>query len=242
MKIFDQIKAIAKKRWVQGCFLALAGGDQFIHGLLSGTAEISTGHATVHMETAARATSPVWFWVIECLWLFAALGGVYLVTKDLIRISRGLPEKPPAPPPHASWPQHGPLPEALAELLRTGRIDKESVPRLLTEMRPRPRPADAAPVLHSRVLEWVGIILGLFPLAGIIAAWVESPDAAFRIVMTIIFGVFAAGFPVGFIALAASWRRRRRKQMEWILDREANYKATHEPIVAPPAGSISAAP
>jgi hypothetical protein len=107
-------------------------------------------------------------------------------------------------------------------------------------LRPRPRPADAAPVLHSRVLEWVGIILGLFPLAGIIAARVESPDAAFRIVMTIIFGVFAAGFPLGFIAVAASWRKRRREQMEWILDHEAN--STHQPIVAPPASSISAAP
>ncbi len=241
MKIVDQIKAIANKRWVQGSFLGCAGGEEFVRGLLRGSAEISVGHATVHMETAARATAPFRFWAIECFWLFMALCGVLFLAKDLIRIARRLPEPKPSPVRPATQLHAGLLPEALAELVRTGRIEKESVPRLLKDLRPHLRTGDETAVLHNHVIEWVGVILGLFPLAGTVAVWIESPEADVRIFFTILLGGFAVGFPVGLMALAASWRRRRRRQMQWLLDREANYQAAHKSSVAP-AQSFSAAP
>jgi hypothetical protein len=227
MGIVDQFRAIFRP-WVMGWLLALAAGGVFVDGLRTGVAEINPGHATVHTTVAERATSPLGFWVIEFIWLAGAILGAFYGTRGLIRISRGLPEKTPELHAPVRQAQPGQVPEALAELVRTGRIDKASVTRLLKDMRPKLRREDAAPVLHSRVLEWAGVILGLVAVAGIVLCWVMSSDADLRNLLTFVLGVFALGFPVGFIALAASWRKRRRKQMEWILELEANYKANHK--------------
>jgi hypothetical protein len=239
MNAFKKIWLLAKRSFVQCWFVALLGGGMFGRGLYTGIASISIGHATVQMVYAARATSPVKFWLIECAWLSCALCLAFYGTRDLIRFRRGLPEEP---QPRHAVPLQGLMPEALAELVHTQRIREESVPRLLKEMRPQLRPSDSAPVLHRHGIEWTGVILGAVSVVAMIVVLLVWTDPYAWVVTVMLFGAFAIVFPVSFILTAASWRRRRRKQMEWILESEARHRSAHPPSDPAPVRSAYAPP
>jgi hypothetical protein len=218
MKIFDKFKPV-----ITGWFIALGGGIWFADGLRTGKIELSTRtYYYYHPPVVARATSPFWFWVLESGLLGFAIVGAIAGTGALIRISRGLPEAPSPPPPPRR------LPESLAELVHTHRIAQESVPRLLKELQPQLGANDRLRVLHSRTLEAYGIIMGSFCVVAMIGLLWVTYDTTGRILAVAIFGTLAAGFPAGCFSLAASWRRRRQRQMEWILKREAFYRDTHK--------------
>jgi hypothetical protein len=241
MNASNNIWSIAKRPFVRCWLVALMSGSEFAQGLYTGVAGISVGRAASHMVYAARATSPVKFWLIECIWLSGALFLAFYGTKDLIRFRRGLPEEP---RPRPAAPFEGRLPEALAELVRTQQIKEESVPRLLKEMRPQLRPNDRVPVLHSHGIEWGGMIFGLLCVALMSPIFFAMRDPDGRTFAIVILGTIFVGTSASSMAMTAVWRRRRRKQMQWLLDCEARYQAAHKPPASPapfrPAAPINA--
>jgi hypothetical protein len=64
------------------------------------------------------------------------------------------------------------LPESLVELLRTGRVATEALPRLLHELQPHLRKSSYFPALHQHWEEWFSAIFAVVCLGLIALDWV----------------------------------------------------------------------
>jgi hypothetical protein len=130
------------------------------------------------------------------------------------------------------------LPESLSELLRTGRVASNALPRLLHELEPSLRKSDYWPLLHSRRLEWFGGCFGLGSFA--FFAWIaliiprEALDTGITLILAASMAVTFAIFPLTLV-LARHWRNRRRQQMAAMLASDARPPQAPERAVEPPA-------
>jgi hypothetical protein len=203
-----------------GCALAAA---IFAWGVWSGSVPIPARYSAA--ADVSLENHPVWFCLVEAFWLLAGLAAGVRGVSEFRDARRGVP----AP---VARPRHDGLPESLSELVRTKSVSKESVPRLLAELRPSLRPSDYYPMLHQRLFEWVGVFGGLVFIACMFIALAVEPELS-KVFIVGSFGAATAGFVAVAFVIPARMRQRRRAQMERIFAAEALHTETN--TVQPPA-------
>ncbi|MGA7340678.1 MAG: hypothetical protein WBX18_08770 [Terracidiphilus sp.] len=201
-----------------GCALSVG---VFAYSLWSGSAPVPEKYRA---DDVSRWSHPVWFWLVEIFWLLAAVAAAAYGQQEYKNARLGLPR----PAPKA---RHDGLPESLSEMVRTHRVPRESVPRLLAELRPSLKPSDYYPILHQRAFEWLGTVCAFIFLAGMIATLALLPQVS-RIFTISLFGLAIVVFVAVSFGIPAALRKRRHTQMERIFAAEALHEQTHRP--APP--------
>jgi hypothetical protein len=211
-------QSITAARRVGPAFLgfALAAGI-FAWGALSGSVPIP---ARFHASDVSVGNHPLAFWAVEAFWLLAALAAGLHGVREVDHVCRGVA-------PELRRGRHGGLPESLNELVRTHSVPRESVPRLLAELRPSLRPSDYYPMLHHRVFEWMGVAGGLLFFGGMFATLTLEPWLSKAFVIAA-FGMAAIAFVSVTFAIPASMRRRRHEQMERVFAAETLYAETRQ--------------
>lgn len=195
-----------------GCALAAA---IFAWGVLSGSVPMA-----YQASGASVGRHPLLFWGIEAFWLLAALAAGLYGVRQVRNVARGVSMDD-------RRARHGGLPESLHELVNTHRVPRESVPRLLAELRPSLRPSDYYPMLHHHVFEWTGAAGGFIFMAVMCAALTLQPELSKPFVLAV-FGAATLAF-VGFsVGIPVALRKRRREQMDRIFAAEALHVETRK--------------
>ena len=207
-----------------GCALSVG---VFAYSLLSGSVPVP---AKYRVDDVSLVNHPVWFWLVEVFWLFAAGGAASYGRQEYKNARQGIPPQTARPR------RHNGLPESISELVRTHRVPEESVPRLLAELRPSLKPSDYYPILHQRVFEWVGTVGALIFLTGMIATLALLPQLS-RVFTIGLFSMAIAVFVAVTFGIPAALRARRHQQMERIFIAEALHEQAHKivPPIALPA-------
>jgi hypothetical protein len=203
-----------------GC--ALCAGV-FAYSLGSGSVPVPARYRAADVSLAHH---PRLFWAIEAFWLLLGIGAGLNSMREFSRARRGVPEP-------AAEPRQKGLPESLNELVRTSRVPKESVPRLLAELRPSLKPSDYYPVLHRRTFEWTGAILALILFSGMFLALVLLPQVS-NVLTILAFSLAIAVVLSIFFGIPKSLRSRREAQMQRIFASEAFYNQSQKIAVPVP--------
>jgi hypothetical protein len=190
-----------------GCALAAA---IFAWSALSGSVPIP---ARSHASDVSMGHHPFAFLAVEAFWLLAALAAGLHGVRQVRNIRRGVSME-------ERRARHGGLPEALNELVNSHRVPRESVPRLLAELRPSLQPSDYYPMLHHRVFEWIGAAGGFVFIAAMIATLRLEP-ALSKVFVIAAFGLATAAFVALTFGIPAALRKRRHEQMDRIFAAEA---------------------
>jgi hypothetical protein len=202
-----------------GCALSVG---VFAYSLWSGSVPVP---AKYRVDDVSRWDHPVWFWLVEVFWLFAAAGAALYGQQEYKNARQGIP------PQTRKDREHNGLPESISELVRTHRVPSESVPRLLAELRPSLKPSDYYPILHQRVFEWVGTVGALIFLTGMVATLALLPQVS-RFFTISLFSVAIALFLAVTFGIPAALRSRRRTQMGRMFMAETLHEQAHK--IVPP--------